>query len=683
MRPSRVALCASLLTLTVSHLATPTLLAQLPLGGEVTVSLTYPGDLPEPEVGVAGDGSFLVAWQNWGSAGALISARHFDAQAQPTSLPYYVESDPEAGNFESTPAIAADARSGALRIAWTSFGGIPSRHSVRSRLIATSGEPEDGELVVEGNGSAREPAFSLSGTARWPLAWSSSNYETNGIDVFAQLFVDDSPLGLPVQMNTETFGNFTSPQVASDPFGHSVVAWEADPSNHFEPVVRMQRLSLAGEKVGPELGVPIGAASLQFLCGVGMDSQGRFVVAWAQGDPVEEGSLNVWAQRFAADGTALANAFHVPTENAGAQYDCDLAVNREGDFAVVWKHYRGTDEDYYDLYLRAFRPDGSPYGDPVRVDEARDLEIPWAAEHPSLSLNDAGVLVVAWEGGRYDRTDQQIFARKFVLPCSGAATSLCLGEDRFRLHADWWVGDWRTGDGRAFPLRTATGGFWFFGEDNPELVVKVLDGCGSNGQHWIYAAGLTDVEVHLSVTDTQTGEIWSRINPYRQPFAPLQDIEALGGCPAAATATFAPPAARPSPWLPEKTPDHASHSGVVASCVPGATTLCLAGGRFGVSANYRDWTSTASPARAESLTETSGVFWFFSSDNLELFVKSIDACAEFDRFWIFAAGLTNLEVELTVRDHWGNQTEIYRNDLGTAFALVRDTASFDTCPLGG
>ncbi len=552
-----------------------------------------------------------------------------------------------------------------------------ARHCVRKRYT-------EGELVVEGSANAYSPAVGLSGTDRWTMAWSSPDYGRNGTDLLAQLFVGDSPLGLALQMNTETFGNFTSSQVASDPFGNSVVAWEADLSNNLQPVVRLQRLSRDGEKVGPVFGVPSGGASLQLLCGVGMDSQGGFVVAWSQGDPVEEGSLNVWAQRFAADGTALANAFQVPTENAGAQYDCDLAVNRQGDFAVVWKHYRGTDEDYFDLYLRAYRPDGTPYGDPVRVDEPRQpITIPWVAETPSIALNDAGVIVVAWRGGNENLFDYQIFARKFVLPCSGAATSLCLGEGRFRLHADWWVGDERTGDGRAFPLRSATGGFWFFTQDNPELVVKVLDGCGSNGHHWIYAAGLTDVEAHLAVTDTQTGEVWSRFSPYRQPFAPLQDIEALGGCPQTAAAALSKPAARPSPRLPARELDRASHTVAASSCMPGATTLCLASGRFAVTANYRDWTSTARPAQAEPLTETSGVFWFFSPDNLELFVKSIDACSEFDRFWIFAAGLTNLEVELTVRDHWGEQTEVYRNDLGTAFELVRDTANFDTCSFGG
>jgi hypothetical protein len=36
-------------------------------------------------------------------------------------------------------------------------------------------------------------------------------------------------------------------------------------------------------------------------------------------------------------------------------------------------------------------------------------------------------------------------------------------------------------------------------------VVKVLDGCNFTPNFWVFAAGLTDQEVLLTVTDTKTG----------------------------------------------------------------------------------------------------------------------------------------------------------------------------------
>jgi hypothetical protein len=55
-------------------------------------------------------------------------------------------------------------------------------------------------------------------------------------------------------------------------------------------------------------------------------------------------------------------------------------------------------------------------------------------------------------------------------------------------------------------MTNETGGLWFFDPGNVELVVKVLDGRGSNGRFWVFAASLTSVELTLTVTDTETGE---------------------------------------------------------------------------------------------------------------------------------------------------------------------------------
>ena len=44
-------------------------------------------------------------------------------------------------------------------------------------------------------------------------------------------------------------------------------------------------------------------------------------------------------------------------------------------------------------------------------------------------------------------------------------------------------------------------------------------------------------------------------------------------------------------------------------------------------------------------------------------IKVVDACglAGFDNFWVFATGLTNVEVTLDVVDTWTGDQRIYRN----------------------
>ncbi|MEP6769608.1 MAG: hypothetical protein ABJC61_13125 [Acidobacteriota bacterium] len=50
------------------------------------------------------------------------------------------------------------------------------------------------------------------------------------------------------------------------------------------------------------------------------------------------------------------------------------------------------------------------------------------------------------------------------------------------------------------------------------------------------------------------------------------------------------------------------------------------------------------------------------------------------RWWVFAGGLTNVEVTLTVSDLHTGAVRTYRNPLGTAFQPLQDTAAFATCP---
>jgi hypothetical protein len=80
------------------------------------------------------------------------------------------------------------------------------------------------------------------------------------------------------------------------------------------------------------------------------------------------------------------------------------------------------------------------------------------------------------------------------------------------------------------------------------------------------------------------------------------------------------------------------------------------------------------------LTPDSGYCWFFDPANVEVIVKSIDACVPFDRFWIFLAGLTNVDVEMRVEDTQEGTTKIYHNPQGQPFAPIYDTETFATCP---
>jgi len=113
-----------------------------------------------------------------------------------------------------------------------------------------------------------------------------------------------------------------------------------------------------------------------------------------------------------------------------------------------------------------------------------------------------------------------------------------------------------------------------------------------------------------------------------------------------------------------------------------ATSLCLLN-RFGISVRFR----TGLPGAAESQAMTvpvanpgSGLFWFFSPDNWEVMVKSIDGCGLNSRYWLFSAATTNVYYRMTVYDIRAGAQKIYFNYPGPPAPAVTDTGAFATCP---
>ena len=88
-----------------------------------------------------------------------------------------------------------------------------------------------------------------------------------------------------------------------------------------------------------------------------------------------------------------------------------------------------------------------------------------------------------------------------------------------------------SGNGQAIALNSlgvAQGGlFWFFTADNPEMLIKVIDGCSVNEKYWLFYAAGTNVGFTAVVTDLQTGAHKSYANTDGTAAAPVQDTAAL------------------------------------------------------------------------------------------------------------------------------------------------------------
>ncbi len=259
-------------------------------------------------------------------------------------------------------------------------------------------------------------------------------------------------------------------------------------------------------------------------------------------------------------------------------------------------------------------------------------------------------------------------------PCQPGPERLCLGGGRFQVEVDWRDFGGRTGAGRAVPLTSDTGAFWFFDAANLELVVKVLDGNGLNGHSWVFYGALSSVEYTLTVTDTRTGAARRYLNQPGQ-LASVGDTQAFGplGASAQTPLSLAPQAAPTLAVLPVVS--ERLDPAATVLCEPGPRRLCLNGGRFAVTATWKDFQDRTGEGTALPLTGDTGAFWFFDASNLEVLLKVIDGRGLNGKFWVFYGALSNVEYELTVTDSETGMVKTYRNPRGR-FASAADTAAF-------
>ncbi|HXT51052.1 MAG TPA: CSLREA domain-containing protein [Thermoanaerobaculia bacterium] len=111
--------------------------------------------------------------------------------------------------------------------------------------------------------------------------------------------------------------------------------------------------------------------------------------------------------------------------------------------------------------------------------------------------------------------------------CVPGGPFLCMVGNRFRVLAHWRTPQGDEGDAEGVQLTSDSGYFWFFGPDNVEVTVKVLDGCGVNNRYWVFSSGVTNVEVTLRVVDTATGATKTYTNPLNQVFRSILDTDAF------------------------------------------------------------------------------------------------------------------------------------------------------------
>ncbi|MBW8877448.1 MAG: hypothetical protein JF614_20985 [Acidobacteria bacterium] len=499
--------------------------APLPVGAEFQVNATTAGDQYSPAVAVAPDGSFMTVWaSNTGlppSSPAALFGRVHDSAGNPRSGDFLVNTTrPDDRNGAQVAANAA----GDFMAVWTDHSAIP-----RARLFGPGGEPLTGEIKLgTGSGSLSRffpdvPSVTADPAGGFLVTWDDFD-SIQGQDVIHWQRFDSQGGLVGAEGRLVAGGSFSepfliAPRVATSPLGGFLLVWRESGGGLLPTNFWAQRLSPTGALQGDRLKVNEDTQlveALLFAVPV-FYADGGFSVLWAQNLPTHPGGFV--ARRYDANGLPAGGSVAFRS-GPSLGFDEPVAVALpSGDTWVLW-HEDGLAQD----------PDGGVFSGVF--DPSWELKGPISRVNthtvgfqggPAVAASPAGIVAV-WESGlesfeagtpgTQDGSGFGIFAQRFTATtCAGDASQLCLG-GRFRIGVQLTNPlSGASGPGQPLPLTADTGAFWFFGPDNVELVIKVLDGRAVNGHFWVFYGALSDVEYTITVTDTETGQSKSYHNP--------------------------------------------------------------------------------------------------------------------------------------------------------------------------
>jgi hypothetical protein len=265
--------------------------------------------------------------------------------------------------------------------------------------------------ATPGRISVREwtPGGTLSRTARIVASYGSSLLIVGA--VFAQSVLRQ---GSEFQINQYTTFNQYHPSIAVDADGDFVVSWSsATQDGPGTPGIFAARFDSAGGRLGIEFQINAYTTGIQDYSSVASEASGDFVVVWQSYQ--QDGNLyGIFGRRFASDGTPLAGEFQVNAYTSNFQVQPEVASDSDGDFVVAWRSSL-QDGAGFGVFARRYDSTGTPLATEFQV-AARTLG---NQANPSVSLEDNGDFVIAWESDGIDGSGNAVMARRFT--SAGAA----------------------------------------------------------------------------------------------------------------------------------------------------------------------------------------------------------------------------------------------------------------------
>ncbi len=150
--------------------------------------------------------------------------------------------------------------------------------------------------------------------------------------------------------------------------------------------------------------------------GLAVAEGGEFVVTWSSCDYVGDTySYNIEARRYDSDANPAGDPLQVRTQTFGPLLGSAVDYLRGGEFVVTWTHF-----DLGYVEGRRFSADGTPDGDPFRIDMIPSEPFELTSVESAAAPDGSFVVVWSGAGAGNDTDDGGIQGRRFAVDGNAA-----------------------------------------------------------------------------------------------------------------------------------------------------------------------------------------------------------------------------------------------------------------------
>ena len=252
-------------------------------------------------------------------------------------------------------------------------------------LVSPFGELK--ETLVNTTVAGLQKAVSVTALADggWLATWQSRDQDGDGYGIYQQRYAaSGSAVGNEVRVNTTTLADQSTPAVCALVDGGWLLTWQSQGKDGSGDVVLQQRYAANGQASGPETQVNDSTYS-STVSSVTALADGGWVIAWSNNF-----GQGVFMRRFDADGGTAAE-----TALPRSSYHPDLCALADGGWLLTWTVW-GHDGFDMDIYQQRYAADGNATGDATLVNSSRN----GFQDAPSVAALAGGGWVVSWASGQ-------------------------------------------------------------------------------------------------------------------------------------------------------------------------------------------------------------------------------------------------------------------------------------------